>query len=699
MRFRISLLLSFVWLLAAGSLPAQQKAIRLPSVKLKEQVIWGSGCDGPDGGGLSFGGQDQKADDGQPHTQIKVDGAWQAIHEELRAKNVLQKLHDRARELAQDVRAVAARLRHLYFTGKEADAEAKALRADVAPAFDKVAERFRALIDKDLKTALPSLKGYEKQQAEVAVDLLGRSLVGFADATKQATDKGTSAALFATLTEAARRAEMAADALDAEPPARALSPIVWDEKAKLYVLFGGDHLDYLMNDTWTFDPVRKQWQQRWPKTAPTPRANHVLKAADGKVTLSGGYVYTSETGYVSAQYREIGDGDWTYDVAANTWTGPADGVEPNQRVYRTGPFDPDYFLQAPKPDAAAFQKQLQEMPANTWVSTKPPRLPRLNRDWGTAVLDTDRDLILRFSGGHSAHGGSDVPHFHLATNRWELPFPVEFPLGQLYSNTDFPEGFNFNRRPWVTGHTYQNYGYDPVFKKMLFSGHMSHSYIYDPEVGDWTGRLAKPKPMAYGSCFYTLTTTPTPRGLVCWTQNGDLFRFDADKREWLPLALKGDKLPGSVVDNSTVVHDAKRDRLLFFRKTYGDKTTFDGQVQAVDLKTMTVSTLSPQGMEAAGAITYLCQLRYDAEHDLMLVGGTLPPSDDGIRRTAAYDCAANAWISFKLTGDDPSGKAGRNVSLGMNYDAARKRFWAVDTNSNVFVLRVDPKTADARPLK
>ena len=43
-------------------------------------------------------------------------------------------------------------------------------------------------------------------------------------------------------------------------------------------------------------------------------------------------------------------------------------------------------------------------------------------------------------------------------------------------------------------------------------------------------------------------------------------------------------------------------------------------------------------------------------------------------------------MSLKIGGDDPNGKTGRNVSLGLMYDAKRKLFWAVDTNSNVYVL-------------
>jgi sialidase-1 len=677
----------------------QPRSYRLPAVDLKERVIWGSTAETPEGFALSFGGEDQDADDGISHTRVSEKGdEWKALDKELREKNRLQPLHDKVRALREREKDLLARARSFYFQGRTPDEGVKFANADLRPALEKVHEQADLLVGNAMLLAIqeqiepkedgPQLRAAE-QHLRAAAELAGK-LHG-------TLKEGLSPAALRGMHELQIMLESAADALGAEPPPRALSPLVYDAKGKVFVLFGGDHLDYLTNDTWVFDPARKRWRLRRPDSAPPPRANHTLKAADGKVTLSGGYTYTSNTDYMGGQYRDLADGDWTYDVAENKWTG-GHGVRPDERVYCTGPLHPDFYLKGDKPDAAAWAAKLKDLPANTWTPTDPPQLPKLNRDWGTAVLDPDRDLILRWSGGHCAHGGSDVLHYHLNTNRWELPYPVEFPLGQLYSNTSYPDGFNFNRRPWVTGHTYQNYGYDPVAKLMLFTGRERHTYYYDPERADWTGRAAKPKDLCYNSCFYTLTVCPTPEGLATWTEQGKVFRYDAGKKEWRELKLNGAKLPGSVVDNSTVVHDAKRDRLLFARKLYGDKAKYDGQLYALDLKTNTVSTLSPKGMEAASAIPYLCQLRYDTANDLLLVGATLPPEGDGPRRTPAYDCASNRWITLALGGTDPSGKAGRNVSLGLMYDAKRKLFWAVDTNSQVYVLRLDVKSADVKPL-
>src|SRR2546426_10471460 len=83
-----------ILLLAVLLSQQQSKPYRLPATDLKQQVIWGSTCEVPDGPSLAFGGLDQKAEHGNPHTRIKADGTWKAIHEELRAKNPNQARRD-----------------------------------------------------------------------------------------------------------------------------------------------------------------------------------------------------------------------------------------------------------------------------------------------------------------------------------------------------------------------------------------------------------------------------------------------------------------------------------------------------------------------------------------------------------------------------------------------------------------------------
>lgn len=684
---RMSCALVALFLMAGAAFCAEpeNKPYRLPSVSIKQPLIWGATATSPDGYMLAFGGQDQMSEDGIGHTVLSSNGKAVVTIDDLRKGNKLQAVHDEGVKLRDSLRAVLAKARGSYLHDEAAEATIGAIHLNLENA------------SRELMAYGDQLKGIHNEAVSLAVLEAGKQFHDFSTAAITPDQ-------LKQLLQTIRRFEQAIEVLDCEPPARALSPIVYHPGRKQFLLFGGDHLDYLTNDLWAFDIEKRNWIRLDFNFAPGPRANHTLQVNDdGTLTVSSGYLYANNTDYMGGQYLDCKDTKWVCDLAKSSWHTGADqkaDTPANSRLYRTGPFSPDYFLEGEKPDRAAFSKFLADLPANVWTKTNPPKLPKMNRDWGTAVLAPDRDLILRFSGGHCAHGGSDVLEYHMATNRWELPFAVEFPLGQLYDNTEYPEGFNFNRRPWVTGHTYQNYAYDVVSQLMLFTGRKSHVYAYDPSAADWLPtRTEKPKSMIYSGSFYDLTCCATPKGVYCWTHDGALLLSSAKPLGWTQLKLNGEKLQSSSVDNSTLVYDSKRDRLVFFRKSYGDKVKYDGSMQAVDLKTLTVSTITPENAAAASAISYLCQIRYDSTNDLLLAGCTLPPDASGVRRTPAYDPAANRWVSLKITGDDPSGKAGRNVSLGLMYDAGRKLFWAVDTNSQVYVLRVDVKAADVQPLQ
>jgi len=701
-------------LLATASGQQKQRPYRLESVDLKQPVIWGAELRQPEGKGLAFGGQDQDADDGRPHTRVLVDGNWQRIDEKLRAGNPLQSFYALAWKLRHEAKHAGARARAIYFKGLPSDEETQRIAKEVAPRLDSLTSGLKTL---DTKLAEATVGGdYEQGQIRFARAHLDAAAKLLPDEVKRITPQAIQ-----QLHRAQIHLELAAEATGAEPPPRAMDcgqprgegdaashTLVWLPKQKLYLLFGGDHLDYLTCDTWVFDPAGSRWYQRHPQGAPPPRANHELKVLDdGTIRLTGGYTYASNTDYVGGQYLDLDDGAWIYDVDRDAWQ-PADDnknelVAADIRTYRTGPLHPDHYLQGDRPDAAKFESWLKNLPVNTWVATDPPYRPRLNRDWGVARIDPGRDLMLRWSGGHSAHGGTDVPHYHFSTNRWELCFPVEFPLGQLYSNTSYPNGYNFNLRPWMTGHTYQNYDYDPPSGMMVKAGRPRHFYVYDPDLGDWVGRGLKPKAMQYNSCFYTLTLAATPGGAMCWDRNGRVHRYDHEQGEWIELKLSGGKLPGAYVDNSSIVYDSKRDRLLILN-TQGYGKPYDGQVWSVDLKTGAVKGLDPEGREGARRLATVDRSCYDAQSDLLLVGTYLKDAGDHTL-TPAYDCAANRWTTLDVA-YDVSKRGDRTVrafphqrSDALMFDPARKLIWGTDTGGQVFVLRLDMRRANQQPLE
>jgi len=669
--------------------PAQPHPYLLPAVSMKQRVVWGSVCEGPDGMALAFGGEDQQAIDGVARTRLRVDQRWIELEQELAQANPLGDLVQDAWELVDGQKHRLSMARSMWLEGLPPDELEHRTVSEVLPRQQRQSAEIDAMVRRLKKKPARAPGTAELAQKYQSIRAQNEALV-------QSLQKdGITAGLLGRMRQIQVMLDKAGGAVCTEPPGRALSAIVYEPKQKLFVLFGGDHFDYLSNDTWVFDPAIRRWSLRHPPSAPPPRANHAWKVnGDGKVVVTGGYAYDPNTEYKGGQYIDIDDGEWTYDVVADTWSGDGKGMPADSRTYRTGPFLPEYFFEGPRPDSGVFQAMLKSLPANVWKKTSSPRCPQMGPDFGSAVIDPLHDLILRFP----AYGGTGVIAFHLASNRWELGYPAEFPLGQLYAATEYPDGINFNHRPWINSRTYQNYGVDPGLKKLVFVGHPPASYQYDPTRGDWTASNPVPSAMNYPDAISTLITTATPDGLICWTASGQLFRLDALLSRWNQVHTAGEALPGSVADRLTVVYDGRRDRLLFFRKPAGDNTEYDGEIYSVDMKSRRVSRLSPAGRAAAAAISDLCQIGADSAHDLLLVGATLPAGPDGIRRTPAYDCAGNKWISLKITGDDPNASNRPNATSALVYDARRDLFWAINAQNEIFVLRLDLKSADASDL-
>src|SRR5258708_31778924 len=131
----------------------------------------------------------------------------------------------------------------------------------------------------------------------------------------------------------------------------------------------------------------------------------------------------------------------------------------------------------------------------------------MNMHWGSAVFAPEHDMILRFSGGHSAYSGT-APHvYHVKTDRYTIPFAPEYPLEYVYSNDQVKGEWSFKGNPWMTGHTYKSTGYDPNLK-CLFSAPHDNPNFFDPPAGK---RTRGPQRNPSQADFYAVTCLPTPQ--------------------------------------------------------------------------------------------------------------------------------------------------------------------------------------------
>jgi hypothetical protein len=106
------------------------------------------------------------------------------------------------------------------------------------------------------------------------------------------------------------------------PRSRRNAPLAYDARNNLFVLFGGDHEDYQLNDTWTLDLEKQAWSLKKPALAPAPRGGHamVFLPKSGKVAIYEGYIPETSGDYGATPWRLLDPRDlWVYDAKADQW--------------------------------------------------------------------------------------------------------------------------------------------------------------------------------------------------------------------------------------------------------------------------------------------------------------------------------------------------------------------------------------------
>jgi hypothetical protein len=373
-----------------------------------------------------------------------------------------------------------------------------------------------------------------------------------------------------------------------------------------------------------------------------------------------------------------------------TQTDPAGatlGVTPGTLGLRTGPYAPAWYSQgtgAANPDS--FKTFLRTMATDRWIKVLPPKDPNgsstiIDRVWGTRIIDPDHDYILIWAGGHSSHGGTDVARYDIGNNRWYIDNYGDWPMEGTYTNTTYPVYFTFNNRPFMTGHTYDNYNYDVHLKKMVLVK-QKYTYTYDPVKKDWDSlRILNHAEMAGG--FYNTSVTSTPYGVVCWTYKTgqssstapyELFLLDSTSHMWKKLNTTGDVVPVYNTDFDGAVWDSKRGRLLFH-------TTNTTNMYSLNIQTLAFTKLNPTG--SIGSDGYFRESAYLPAQDKVLIQGD-----------RYYNCATNAWEPTGFTKAAGVGTTS-DVNSGYMYDAKRDLIWDCQ-NPDLYVLRVsggyDPNT-------
>jgi len=612
-------------------------------------------------GGVEFGtiGNWALADDGKTWREPKPASA---LLDPLREKALA------ARRPAKDSEAAA---RNIFYAGLDAAKEAEAVkdgpRRLAADALKLLAELTAAL-------GAAKAEGWEKEAVEHA-----RPLVEKAAKEVEAAQAGFAAGrldaqLLKNCYDAQWALDEAAACLASGPGPREFPAAACDPENKCVVLFGGSHGDHALSDTWVYDCDRKAWRQVWPKTAPGPRLGASMTWAEERklLSLSGGQIMLNKMVYQAGE-MPAPPGEWTFDAKTCEWTGQ-NGVAPGTRAYRTivPGYNPCWYDAAPRGDAKAAAEWLAKLQPNAWTAVPPQPAAAPEREWGTAVLDPDRDQIYRWSGGHQADPSDLVSTYHPAINRWSIPYVAEIMLASSR------KGMSFNGRPDCANHTYLHYAYDTASKRLVCIA-MGGTALYDPDRREFECNFAHP----FNRYIYETCTVSTPKGVVAWVR-GYFGILDAKAREWRKLPVTG-KLPAPQCDGSAICYDSKRDAL--WLTTFLGYQKASGNIWRYDMKTGAVEAMNPANTEAIGkAKGFNSEIResvYVPKADIVLYSNFVKG------REVAYDPEKNRWAVLNI-----AQKLERQgtVSDTLVYDPKRELVWDLNAYKLLYVLRIDPGT-------
>lgn len=357
------------------------------------------------------------------------------------------------------------------------------------------------------------------------------------------------------------------------------------------------------------------------------------------------------------------------------------GTTPHTRWYRGGSFSAGYCEVETAPNPLDFTS----LEANRWIKfPNPPKNPCQGcrqRDWGTAVWDSDRSQILLWGGGHCVRASSSVVHFSPYSGRMVESYDADEPYG---TNGLGGYGSTLWNRPWCDVHNYKHYAYDPKCQLMV-----SHrGYLYDPERMDWLRQ--DPYPIPFRPEWSHTALCSTPHGVVAWArkkngEDGGLWLFDKQKG-WQDLEPVG-KLFVPYCDSHGLVYDSKRDRLVLSGVGGAYNTLSKGQFLAFDFKTKKIETLTPENIEY-NKTDNAREMAYVEHLDWIIIGRRYLEGDEktGKQYTRIYDCANNKMILLDAGPVPDSGGYG----AGWMYDAQSKLVYVLNFRGEAFVIKLKP---------
>ncbi|MFZ6183912.1 hypothetical protein [Nannocystis pusilla] len=692
---------------------------------------------------LMLGGQAPGAPDGSfgDWTFDPQASVWQAAPG---GAEVARTLFDDLAATANELRLVVARARAAWHRGLSSSDLAMRIQTEVVPAWEALEAELTELQSR--VAGLDGESGLDDETLAMGKARIDDAVAAYAAGSTLLADALTGETLTA-LDRVAVSVREAAWAVAPEPPPRSGAAVAVLPDCSGLVLFGGTHGDFGTADTWIYDFATRRYRQLWPEHSPSPRHGaRFVGLTGGRALLLGGDTFrgnvspqqpdqklpteawlfdatTMQWSFVGGVVAEeeatlmrlvgathvggdtvlaVANGNseypslqrsstWalrvdpaTLDAAATAMKGVTPGTSRSRADAAPG-WSPAWYDEAPRDPEGTFGAWLDGLPANEWTALPTVERPNTARSWGTTIFDASNHQLLHWTGGHQSDPTNTVQHVHLETGRYSIGHVAE---ALAIGNT-------FNGRPDCNNHTYNAVALDPV-SKLLIAPHRAGTHVYDPALGDWVD-FVPTQPFGYD--LYNVKLTSSPVGVVAWTGGqtaGTFFgRFVVDQRAWKTLPITGDLPAVTGADESSLVHDSKRDQLLMFAATgYEDA---GGQVWSYDFASQAVTALEPTNRAyiddspSSQALHRVREAIYVEALDLVLF---VQMWVDG--QQVGYDVANNVWVKTNIA-KHPSEQFG-SVDCGITIDPERERLYALCNYAENFALRAAFADITTTPL-
>jgi len=536
------------------------------------------------------------------------------------------------------------------------------------------------------------------------------------------------------------------------PHSRRNAPLVYDEKNKLFVLFGGDHEDFQVNDTWTLDLDKKAWKRMNPDRAPAPRAGHAAcyLPKSGRVAVYEGYMSSGSGDYGAGPWQVLDPRElWVYDAKADRWDlagswGKGAGGEAPPPVGKFFGYSATWY-EVPAMAADAEDKIClaapggKNAPATTWTLAFDPAKPdAAGRDKLGQAPNGRRLRALYFRADYSEV--ADDPKAKdlaaLPANQWVKLTPAQRTPAHGCRQRDWSTSVWDSDREqilmWGGGHCVRSSsvplhyspasnrmveGYDAdepycyngwcgpassLLNKQWIDTHAYHLYAYDPKcklLVTARGFLYDPERMdwvraePFKSPFrYSWGGTViagSAHGAVAWGSAGDAVGLWLFDREKGWTPLEPKgKLFGPWCDSHGMVYDPKRDRMLISSVGGTYGKQSNGTFLSFDFKTKVLDVVTPENSDL-NKTGCARELAYAEHADWLLIGDLLRQGDQKTGKLYTRVYDCEKNKMFLLD----AGPVGAGFSAGWMYDAKRKLVYSFAYNGEAWALRLDPASA------